>query len=313
MCADFVDHRPMAVILMYHRIASTTIDPHDTCVAPDTFRAHLDAIRKAGCHVVPLHELADRVRARDIPHRSVALTLDDGYVDGLTDAAPLLGEFGFPATFFVVADTLEEPYEYWWDALQRVFLSRRALPTTMCLDSLPPVATASEAERRSAHDLLVAGFYTCSRDRRDALLSEILDWSGIGPPEPESPRPMTVGELVRLADSPLVSIGSHTRSHLWLPAQQPSVQRQEILDSRVHLELSLKRQVTMFSYPYGAYAPETVDLVRDAGYLAAVTTFERTVTGHDDVLLLPRYGVSNWDAEEFGRRLQRAFAARAER
>ena len=41
-----------------------------------------------------------------IPERAVAVTLDDGYLDALTIASPILTELGVPATFFVNTDRL---------------------------------------------------------------------------------------------------------------------------------------------------------------------------------------------------------------
>ena len=51
---------------------------------------------------------------RAVPERAVALTFDDGYRDFLEDVAPVLEEYGFSATIFLVADRVGETNA--WDA-----------------------------------------------------------------------------------------------------------------------------------------------------------------------------------------------------
>ena len=54
-----------------------------------------------------------------LPERAVGISFDDGYLDNLTVAAPLLSKCGAPATFFVTTRWLESPGEYWWDTFER--------------------------------------------------------------------------------------------------------------------------------------------------------------------------------------------------
>jgi CelD/BcsL family acetyltransferase involved in cellulose biosynthesis/peptidoglycan/xylan/chitin deacetylase (PgdA/CDA1 family) len=59
--------------------------------------------------VVPLGPAMEALGAgRALPPRAVALTFDDGYKDHLEIAAPLLQEFGLPATFFLAPALLSE-------------------------------------------------------------------------------------------------------------------------------------------------------------------------------------------------------------
>jgi peptidoglycan/xylan/chitin deacetylase (PgdA/CDA1 family) len=62
-----------------------------------------------------LGEVVDVVRgARPLPPGKVALTFDDGYRDFLQDVAPVLEEYRFTATIFLVADRMGETNA--WDA-----------------------------------------------------------------------------------------------------------------------------------------------------------------------------------------------------
>jgi peptidoglycan/xylan/chitin deacetylase (PgdA/CDA1 family) len=76
-------------------------------------------------------------------------------------------------------------------------------------------------------------------------------------------------------------IGSHTKTHAHLPALSTSAQQQEIAGAKEDLQaMGINPQT--FSYPYGEYTSETVQIVRDAGYASAVTTIEKPVSPSSD-------------------------------
>ena len=83
----------------------------------------MDYIRRE-CSPIGLEDLVHAAASGRIPERAVAVTLDDGYLDALTTASPILDELGVPATFFVNTDRLTEEHERWWDILERMFLVR---------------------------------------------------------------------------------------------------------------------------------------------------------------------------------------------
>jgi peptidoglycan/xylan/chitin deacetylase (PgdA/CDA1 family) len=94
-------------ILCYHNVA---LRPAGTrfgllYVGPDAFDRQLWALRRLGLRGVSLGEALPRLRdhARS---NMVALTFDDGYLDTLTEAAPLLARYGFRATCYLVSDRL---------------------------------------------------------------------------------------------------------------------------------------------------------------------------------------------------------------
>lgn len=59
------------------------------------------------------------------PERALAITFDDGYLNNLEVAAPVLARLGLPATFFVTAGFIDGRAKPWWYAL-RGHLARRA-------------------------------------------------------------------------------------------------------------------------------------------------------------------------------------------
>jgi peptidoglycan/xylan/chitin deacetylase (PgdA/CDA1 family) len=91
---------------MYHRLTTRTRE-HPCSLSVSRFRAQLALLRCLGYRSLPPRAVADHLRGRTpIPPRTVVITFDDGYLDTLTVALPLLLRFGFSATCYVVAGSV---------------------------------------------------------------------------------------------------------------------------------------------------------------------------------------------------------------
>lgn len=82
-------------VFYYHSVGGP---PPQTLPLP-VFAQHLELLARRGFRAIPLGELLREPAPRE---RTAVLTFDDGLLDNHTHALPLLREFGFRATFFVV-------------------------------------------------------------------------------------------------------------------------------------------------------------------------------------------------------------------
>jgi peptidoglycan/xylan/chitin deacetylase (PgdA/CDA1 family) len=91
------------------------------------------------------------------------------------------------------------------------------------------------------------------------------EWAIHGPEYDEQEK---ISTLEQLHDLPcdLITIGSHTLSHPWLPSISESEAKAELLGSRKKLETLLNREIKLFSFPYGAMSNDLVKWCREAGY-----------------------------------------------
>lgn len=91
------------LILGYHEIAPLQPGMRKSLVvSPRTFARHLRYLRLIGRNGVTIEEIGRALAGQGtLPRRPVAITFDDGYDGVLCYAAPLLRQFGFPATVFV--------------------------------------------------------------------------------------------------------------------------------------------------------------------------------------------------------------------
>lgn len=103
-----------AVVLLFHRVDDRFPGDPITCSRRD-FAEYCGFLRQY-YDVVPLGELAARLRSGADLSGLVVLTFDDGYLDNHDVAAPELQRHGLPATFFIATGFIGSKRVPWWDA-----------------------------------------------------------------------------------------------------------------------------------------------------------------------------------------------------
>ncbi len=105
--------RAAVPILMYHYISDPPpgADAYrlDLSVRPKEFEAQLAYLRAEGYESITLEDLLRHLtRGTPLPPKPIILTFDDGYLDNYLYAFPLLRQYQFKGTFFVVVAYLNE-------------------------------------------------------------------------------------------------------------------------------------------------------------------------------------------------------------
>ena len=257
-------------ILSYHRV-NRDGDPFFPALPTDVFERQMAFVARAYV-VLPVEELADRMRQGKLPRNALAITFDDGYRDNLTHAAPILARHGLPATVFAVTDAIGNGEPLWFDRLALGFKQSRAtvwtapggevLPLQSVADRLAALGRAlahckrmTSAERRRAVEETLAGLgVTDERPLKNLMLS----WDD-------------VHALMGLG----VGIGAHTVSHPILSQLDPQEARAEIEGSWKAIRSHCGRPPRAFAYPNGRvedYSDAVIAAVREAGFTCAVTT-----------------------------------------
>lgn len=324
---------PGALILMYHRVAEVDSDPWSLCVTPKHFAEHLEVLRQYG---YPLHlqQLIKKIGDRQLVHRSIVVTFDDGYADNFYNAKPLLEKYDIPATVFVTTGGIDQEHEFWWDELERLFLQPGTLPNLLQLNingktyewELGEAVHYSEADRQrdrhwridrepgedptlrhTLYRLLYQMLQFLPISERSKLLDELGIWANAEPVGRSTHRSLFNKEMLALEEGGLIEVGAHTVTHPFLSKLPIASQRDEIQQSKDYLEETLGHPVTSFSYPNGSYITETISIVQEAGFTCACSSIVGRVQRHSNCFLLPRVVVENWDGETFARWLSRCF------
>ena len=285
-----------ARVLMYHRFGSEDADRR---LSLDLLEQQLRHLRRH-FHVVPLRDLVSRLKAgRDPEPGTVALTVDDGYLDFGALAYPVFLRNRMPVTLYVVSERAHGRLWLWWDGVRHIVT--RASPGRYSIERDPgPIPLSDAASRRAAWARLADLGLTLAPDELEAYLRDLERSFSVDLPYP--PPPEFAGmdwAALRNLDPEWVEIGAHTRTHPILSRCSPERIRQEVSGSKADIEERLGREVRSFCYPNGTRLDvneRCVATVREAGYDSAVMSCGGLAGRGSDVHALPRMSaLGSWD------------------
>jgi peptidoglycan/xylan/chitin deacetylase (PgdA/CDA1 family) len=300
------------LVLLYHRVGESGSDPLGLCVSPTQFADQLTALAEE-LDVVPMSEVASRVREGSDLGGLAAITFDDGYIDNLDVAAPIIAGAGMPVTLFAATGHIARSRRFFWDESWRLICGPGPRPDRLDVhvDGVTGSwSTRTDHERIDAYRWLHGLIQPRSDDVIEAVLARLGDWAGVGAPAPpESTRPMTVDELRMFARVTGGAIGAHTRTHVNLGHQDDATVRAEIAGSRKDVTDWLGVEPEGFSFPFGLprhdVSPVARAEVEAAGFAYAVVNQPVPVEPGDDVYALPRRCAPKLGGAEFRAWLQR--------
>ena len=274
-------------ILIFHRV----LESSDPVLASEPSAEQFDALMqhvKSTFRVLPLGDAVHALFRGTLPSRALAISFDDGYADNLTHAAPILRRHGLPATVFVATGYLDGGCMF----NDRVI---EALRATRCTDlDLTPLGLGRypldsvDARRRAIDGVLDAIKYLPFADR-ERCAADVAERADV----PIPVNLMLTRDGVRSLGAMGLDIGAHTVRHPILTELSRDEAWREIVDSKRELEAIVGRDVMLFAYPNGKpdrdYAREHVAMVRDAGFMAAVSTAWGVASRASDAFQLPRF------------------------
>ena len=97
---ETVDAHAQVVVLCYHRLEGKAGGA--LSIEAALFKKHMQEIKDRGLAVISMQDfLAWRRGEKNIPPKSVLITIDDGYLSGYEVGFPVLKEYHYPATYFI--------------------------------------------------------------------------------------------------------------------------------------------------------------------------------------------------------------------
>lgn len=244
--------------------------------------------------VLPLDRAVMQLRDGTLPARAAAITFDDGYADNATNALPILRAHGMAATFFVATSFLDGG-RMWNDSVIEVVRGFRGKALDLSDAGLGFHSLDSHEQRRIAIESLLGRIKYLGMQERQQAIAQVIDIAGAGGTMPDDLM-MRSEQLLELRNAGM-QIGAHTCSHPILEKIPDSQALSEITKSKSVLESLLGEPVTLFAYPNGKpdvdYSTRHVAMVRQAGYVAAVSTAPGVAMQTSDIYQLPRF--TPWD------------------
>lgn len=270
---------PWLTVLNYHRVghrgAAGELDDGVLDATPEQFDQQLSVLREH-FEVVGLEDVVAWLRGAPLPPNPAMVTFDDGYLDCITTALPILKKHAVQATFFIASSYIEERRLFWWDRLS--LLLRRSRRERLEL-TVPHVETLSlgEALPRTMRHLLQIVKKVRGLDL-EQFLDDVARAADVSISAEEERHLvdrylMTWDDVAKVASAGM-DIGSHTRTHRILQTLEDAPLRDELEGSRRDLEERLGRRINSIAYPVGYSVvgePRIVRALAAAGYEVGFT------------------------------------------
>ena len=105
-------------VLMYHSIS--TDSENSNCVSQEQFTEEMEWLYRHNYHPLTMEEFEQSLtQGAPVPENPILITLDDGYSDNYQTAWPILKQYGFHATFFIISNSVS-PDSIDWDQLSEL-------------------------------------------------------------------------------------------------------------------------------------------------------------------------------------------------
>ncbi len=298
-------------IVMYHRvIADPAADPFHLgmCVMRDRFEQQIAYLRR---HFSPIgmHDAAARLqRGEALPARALSITFDDGYLDNLTHALPILEAHSMPAALYVPTGGMEDGRMLWWD---------RVIAAVACTEK-------QQLDLRGFGGSKPGPCVALAPWQRLAGVAGLLDWLWALPaPQMQS----AVAEIERQLQARVspalhaqrldagqiremhrrgVEIGAHSVQHPNLALSSDDEVRAELQQSRDRLQQLVQSEIPGAAYPGGRLRADTVRIVEELGFGYAVSSHVGANFPPASMFELNRVGMPDSPMADFRRAFGRA-------
>jgi peptidoglycan/xylan/chitin deacetylase (PgdA/CDA1 family) len=269
-----------ATILMYHSVADDAdaawIDPCNR-MDPVAFRRQMTFLARRR-HVVSMDDLSAAIReGRALPRGSVAITIDDGYRDALTVAAPILAELGLPAIVYLATGYVARMQNQWIDQLYSLFSARTADRIRAPLEPEDRDLRRFPA-RVAAYRAIARRLLASSRAERESMLNDLE--AQLRPSSLPPRLTLSWNEVRALRkEYPSIAIGGHTRDHVDLSSMGVDEAGLEIAACAMDIESELGERPRHFSFPYNRTGPGLERSLERGGFVSAVASGPAVLVG----------------------------------
>jgi peptidoglycan/xylan/chitin deacetylase (PgdA/CDA1 family) len=302
-----------SVFLLYHRVTDLKNDPRSLAVSPDNFYRQIEHL-KAKYNLLDVEEFEHMlIHRKKFSKNSVLLTFDDGYADNYNEALPILESLNAQAVFFISTVNIDTKREFWWDEIERIFLSRSDLPECFEMEvghKLYKFDTAYAGGQQEAHDKIRNVLTYTKANVQQRVVETLINWAGIPGEGRETHMSLTSEKIKKMDASKCAVVGAHAHSHTRLSLYDYDEQYDDIKTSKDIIESITGRKVRYFSYPLGGkgdYNSDTIDICREVGFDIAFSNIHSQVHRWTDRYQVPRMLVRDWDIDQFRSQMEKFF------
>ena len=264
-------------IFMVHRIEPSGYS--STTTSPDHLRRCLSYLHKRKYNVLSLEDLLHRITQQiRLPEKAVVFTMDDGYTDQAKIAAPIFLEYGYPITFFLITEMVDQ--QLWaWDAKVSwvIYQSKKNSITLELEDEIINFDITDTHKRTKARQEIRDVIKEIDAEEIPDILNQLAISAEVSWPEqiPKEFQPLD-WDTARELEAKGVCFAPHSKTHRILSKIDKASAEDEIIGSWLTLKRELRHPLKVFCYPTGRildFGPRETDLLQRENFLGAVSTF----------------------------------------
>lgn len=218
---------------------------------------------------------------KPVSRPTLCFTLDDGYADQVSRLVPLLLQYEAKPTMFTITDFVDG-VDWPWDAKVAYAVKHSPLQALrLVIDGETRNLDCSTPQARIQSRRQITAYAKTLRHRALAAFVAEVEAAcqfALSTRAPKDYRPAS-WDMLRASEKEGLRVGSHSRSHSLLNALDDQQVSTELAHSRMRLSAELNNPSNVFCYPSGTaedFSSRHEDLVKEAGYKAAVSTVSRT-------------------------------------
>ena len=274
-------------ILVYHGVTENALtDINARFISTQRFEQEISYFKKH-FNVVSLKEY---IEGAEHPNKlTVAITFDDGYLNNLTEALPILEKHQLPATFFITTIQKENYPLLWADALD---LHRYT--SNQPLQFQEHLYRSVKNEYKNGHSVLKHDLKTTGWQTKKELVDLIIANNTFMNDTLFSPyfQLMSEKDIQQLSKSEYATIGSHGVYHNCLTQIPIKDAVMELKESKSYLENLIQKEVNNLAYPDGDYNSALIDEAQKVGYQIQLVVDYLYEKDEADTRILPRFGIN---------------------
>jgi peptidoglycan/xylan/chitin deacetylase (PgdA/CDA1 family) len=287
--------RERLLILCYHGVSLD--DEHQwrpqLYMPASLLEKRLETLRALQCSVLPLGDALTRLRSRDLPPRSVAITFDDGTYDFYKQAFPLLKKFNYPVTVYQTTYYTEHEMPIFNLTCSYMLWKRHGgrLSGAQELGLSEPVDLTTEVGRHRIVRTLIerSDRENLTGVQKNEIAQRLADGLGIDYSVFSAGRMLQLMNAKEVAEIATSGVDVQLHTHRHRTPEDESLFRREITENRERIRALTGRESNHFCYPSGVYRQEFVGWLKKDDVISA-TTCDAGLAGHDDdPFLLPRF------------------------
>lgn len=265
---------------------------------PEHLSETLELLRRHKFNFISLEDVFTHLSNHSHPPpRSVAFTMDDGFFDHYSIAAPIFDNFDCPATFFLITDFINQQLWPWDDQVAYIIehcdKDNIQLPDP---DSTRHPLNTTKNKQAALH-AIIETLKTQSNTHLYEKLEQLYISAGITAPGkiPEKYQPMS-WENARTLNKKGHTVAAHTKTHRILSQLNEDESREEIIGSIDEVRRHTGME-NFFAYPTGRsqdFGEREIDILQETSIKAAVSTVHHSATpfqGKQQNYQIPRFAL----------------------